>query len=147
MTDLIPTWLAVALFAAAGAGVAAVVIYQRLKRQPRPPAGWTHLGAPPLDVVEALEVLRQLCPGIRWGGTIQWVDTPWRLPYDGALAPGQVLDYQQHRIRVLRLEPVEASALAHEIDHLRRQSSTETLESQAWVARANAAIRERTKGA
>jgi hypothetical protein len=149
MTDLLPApWPAI-LFGLAIVAVAGVILYQRLHRLV--PRGWTHAGIAPESPLAgfadvALEVLGPLCPGMQWGGTIQWVAAPWPAGYASPqeLVAGQVLDFARQAIRLVipaAPEDIDQTALAHEIDHLRRQSAEEG--TDGWVVRANDLIRAR----
>lgn len=120
------------------------------RRRHAAPVGWTHVGAPPPGTTRALEVLSWRCFGMRWGGVIEWVDAPWHVGYgpasDGMLAAGQVLDYDAHRIRLLRFPEVWRTALAHELHHLWRydvaddQDEPENEAFRRWVHDANSQI-------
>lgn len=123
-----------ALFALVVLAAGAALVWARLSR-PRPPLGWTHVGEPPPGADEALDALRTLCPGMRFGGTIEWVTEPWPLPYGQGLAAGQVLDFARHRIRLLGL-----AWLPHEIGHLYLRSAAESEALREWTERARAAI-------
>ena len=116
----------------------------------RTPRTWTHVGTPPPEVEKALGVLHDLCPGMQWGGTIEWVDAlpgKAKSPPDGTpSALGEVLDYEANRIRIVRHSEVWETALAHEIHHLWQHATTGKryeLENEAfrrWVNDANSMI-------
>jgi hypothetical protein len=139
------------VFSLLSLGVLFLVAWYGQRRTPR---SWTHVGAPPPGADKALRVLHDLCPGMAWGGTIEWVDGP---ALDGAsrtnigTSGGEVLDFDAHRIRLLRHPDVWETAIAHEMHHLWRYSTTgkrDELENEAfrrWVNDANSMIATETQ--
>jgi hypothetical protein len=118
--------------------------------QRRTPRGWTHVGTPPSGADKALGVLHDLCPGMPWGGTIEWVDelpgTAGGRLGDALPSVGEVLDYDSNRIRLVRHAEVFETALAHQVHHLWQHSTTghhyelENETFRRWVNDANSMI-------
>jgi hypothetical protein len=142
----LPIIYSVAIF-----GILAIVAW---RKEHGAPLGWRHVGTPPQGVDHALEALRDLCSGMRWGGTIEWVEGPLHIgrgaACDDLSAHGQVLDFRKHRIRLQRFPEVWETSLAHEIHHLWRYAvdgqhdEPEGEGFRRWVNDANSAIASAT---
>ncbi len=133
------------------AGAVAWGLWRRRQNEAAWPTTWLHVGTPPAGADEALEILCALAPGpVRRGGTIEWVEEPF-LSW-GVLVAGVELSALPVHVRVTRIEPVEESALAHEIGHafweqVYGHDGEGTGNFVAWVAEANAAIRRAREAA
>lgn len=112
------------------------------------PRSWRQVGSPPPGVEQALQVLRDLCPGMPWGGTIEWVAGPvGSAPAAGiAIEGGSILDLRKHRLRLQRASRVWETALARAIHHLWLHATSGEREApedesfRRWVNDANSAI-------
>lgn len=110
-------WIAVALAAAFSF---AVYLYRRwaaAQLGASYPTTWFQSGTPVADAALALLVIAERCPGkVRQGGYIEWLD---ELPFTCGTLPaaGCAVSLKIPKLQVSRIEPVEKSALAHEVGH------------------------------
>ena len=126
-----------------GLWIASVVRHKR--REAAYPTTWVHIGAPVPHADLALEVIYKslAVPPKRWGGLIEWVDGPFMC---GKIrAAGCLVDDATPKITLMRIEPIECCALAHEVKHwvsyLEGKGYQEGApEFKEWVAKTNVEI-------
>jgi hypothetical protein len=140
-------------------GVGCGALWVKRRRIASYPKIWTHFGTPPKDVAAAMEVIWLFRPNpeksIRWGGDIYWTE---ELPFlcDGVMAAGCVNSIERPELKISRIEPVERSALAHEVGHYlwncvygkegevwKDGHWVKSPEFGAWILRVNEAIKVR----
>jgi hypothetical protein len=100
--------------------VAGVLYYFNVYRK-RPPSQWQHTGvAPPPFVDEAIQIILRHTTGLP-NGYIEWVDGPWMEDLGAGAGTvkvaGIMVSTKPVRLKLMWINPVEASALTHEMGH------------------------------
>jgi hypothetical protein len=102
------------------ATVAGTLYYFNVYRK-RPPSKWTHTGiARPPFTDEAVQIILKHTPGLP-NGYIEWIEGPWMedLGAGGGTikVAGILVGTKPVRIKLMYADPVENSALTHEMGH------------------------------
>jgi hypothetical protein len=118
-----------------------VIVYK--KRQPK---NWYCKGVAPPFFWEAIAIMAKQI-GLPQAGYIEWVIGPFMIGQ--TKAAGAMLGTQPIRIKVMYVDPIDQSALAHELVHAKNEldgiydsCTSHTPEFYSRVMAANAAVRE-----
>jgi hypothetical protein len=88
------------------------------------PKKWIVTGKSPAGFDVAMGIISRFTPGLKQAGYIEWVDGPFMVTEINKLAAGVLSGTDPMRIKLMYVENVEETALAHEMDHAWRVATT-----------------------